>query len=242
MTSNELSSRLINIYNELSEYMGKLLNERDYKSHVQMLNILSKKHHMIKAYYDELRLIANLRNIIVHDSTSKYNPIAEPHKEIVDRYEYIFSRIKNPPIAIAIATKSKHLIFAKQETKVKTCIKRMHEKNISYMPIIKDDQLIGVLSGDCIFTYMRKNHTTTIHEEFTIGDLGDSIFYHIDERFSFVSKGTPLHQIVEMFANDIQDGKRLGAVFVTQSGSKKEKILGMISAWDVIDYIGDDLL
>lgn len=238
MSDNELSSRFINAYNELSEYMEAYLHLREHRSHVQMLGIMSKKNHTIKSNYDELRTFANLRNIIVHDSTSRYNPIANPHMEAVQRYEQILSEITNPDTAYSAATKSNNLIFAHPNMRLIECITNMHNKNFSYMPVIKDNRLIGILSGDSIFTYMRKNQTTTIHKDFRVADLGDSIVEHIDERYCYVKKDTPLNDVVEMYSNDIEDDKRLAAVFVTTTGNIKGKILGMISAWNLIDYMG----
>lgn len=238
MSYSELSNRFINTYNELSEYMEKYLNYKDYRSHTQMLNIMAKKNHTVRIHYDELRTFANLRNIIVHDSTSKYNPIADPHIEVVERYESILNELRDPPTAFEIATKASDMVFVSPNMKLKECIKIMHDKDYTYMPVSQNMQLIGVLSGDSIFTYMRKNQTTTIHDDFRIKDLGDAIRMHIDERYSFVSKNTPLIDVTEMYSNDIQNGKRLGAVFVTERGQENERILGMISAWDLIDYIG----
>ncbi|MEX1375982.1 MAG: CBS domain-containing protein [Eubacteriales bacterium] len=240
MPYSQLASRFINIYNELSEYMEEQLHMKDYRSHVQMLNIMSKKNQIIKNYYDELRTFANLRNVIIHDSTSKYNPIAEPHKEVVERYEYILQRLTNPTTAYDIATKASDLVFAHLNMRLIDCIKTMHDKNYSYMPVIEKQKFIGVLSGDSIFTYMRKNHTITIYPDFRVSDLGDSIKEHMDERYSFVSKNTLVDDIIFMYNNDIKDGRRLGAVFVTDTGKKEEKIEGMISAWDLIEYVGRD--
>lgn len=237
MSYSELSNRFINTYNELSEYMENYLNYKDYRSHTQMLGIMAKKNHIVRVHYDELRTFANLRNIIVHDSTSKYNPIADPHIEVVQRYENILKELRDPPIAFDIAVKASNLTFATLNMNLKTCVKIMHDKNFTYMPIAEKGMLIGVLSGDSIFTYMRKNQIITIHDDFKINDLGDAIKMHMDERYSFVSKHTPLNDIVEMYSNEMQDGKRLGAVFVTERGRENEKILGMISAWDLIDYM-----
>jgi len=238
MSYSELSNRFINTYNELSEYMEKYLNYKDYKSHTQMLNIMAKKNHLVRVHYDELRTFANLRNIIVHDSTSKYNPIADPHIEVVERYESILNELREPPTAFEMATKAKDLVFASPNMRLKECIKIMHDKNYTYMPISQNMQLVGVLSGDSVFTYMRKNQTTTIYDDFRVKDLGDAIRMHMDERYSFVSKSTPLIDVTEMYSNDIQDGKRLGAIFVTERGGENERILGMISPWDLIEYIG----
>ncbi len=240
MSYSELSNRFINTYNELSDYMEKHLNYKDYRSHTQMLNIMAKKNHIVRVHYDELRTFANLRNIIVHDSTSKYNPIADPHIEVVERYENILKELKDPPIAFDIATKASQLVFAVSDMKLKECVKIMHDKNFTYMPVAEKGMMIGVLSGDSIFTYMRKNQKITIHDDFRIKELGDAIKMHMDERYSFVSCYTPLNDVVEMYANEIQDGKRLGAVFVTERGYEDERILGMISAWDLIDYMYEE--
>ena len=240
MPYSELTNRFINVYNELSEYMEDQLHLKDYRSHVQMLNIMSKKSQIIKNHYDELRTFANLRNVIIHDSTSKFNPIAEPHREVVERYEYILNRLTNPTTAYDIATKSDDLVFAHKNMRLIDCIKIMHDKNYSYMPVMEKQKFVGVLSGDSIFTYMRKNHIITIYEDFQVGDLGDSITEHMDERYSFVGKDALVDDIIYMYNNDIKDGRRLGAVFVTNNGNADEKIIGMISAWDLIEYIGKD--
>jgi len=240
MSDSSPSAKFVSIYNELSEYMEKELNEKNFRSHVQMLNIMSKKNHIIKSNYDELRTFANLRNIIVHDSTGSYNPIAEPHPEVVKRYQHILNQLINPPTALSICTKAADMFFAHPNMKLIDCIKKMHDRNFSYIPVCMNEKLIGVLSGDSIFTYMRRNSTTSIHEEFRIRDLGDSIKDHIDERYCFVNKDLSLGEITSMYINDIKDGKRLGAVFVTETGSENEKIMGMISAWGLIDFIGKD--
>lgn len=244
MTDNSLSTRFINTYNEFTEHMEDVLNLHDYKTHVQMLNILSRKNHTVHHYYDELRLFASLRNTIIHDSTSKYNPIAIPHEEVVKRYESIFHQIKDPPTALDICVKSKNLAFARLDHRVKDCIVKMHDKDFSYMPVIDNNQVVGVFSGDCIFTYMRKNHTTIVNDKFLIRDLGDSIHIdnHIDERFEFIGKNTSLGEIINKFSNTMIGSKRLAVIFVTHNGNNNEKILGMISAWNVIDEVSEGIL
>jgi len=240
MAEEKLSTQFVNIYNELSEEMEKMLKEKSFHSHVQLLNILSKKNHVIKTNYDELRTFANVRNMIVHDSTGSYNPIVEPHPEAVRRYERILNKLKNTPTALSISTKAEQMFFASPDMLLIDCVKVMHDKNYSYIPVCENDKFSGVLSGDSIFTYMRRNTTAAVGSGLKIKDLGDSIKEHIDERYCFVAKDMLLSELTEMYSADIMDGKRLGVVFVTETGDEKQKILGMISAWDLIDYIGKE--
>ena len=42
--------------------------------------------------------------------------------------------------------------------------------------------------------------------------------------------------VAGMFQEALEDKKRLGAVFVTQNGRPTERILGMLTAWDMAAY------
>lgn len=39
-----------------------------------------------------------------------------------------------------------------------------------------------------------------------------------------------------MFQKQLQNKKRLSVVFITETGEASEKILGLITAWDVAGY------
>jgi hypothetical protein len=59
-----------------------------------------------------------------------------------------------------------------------------------------------------------------------------------NDEFVFMSRETDIYQIKEEFEKAIGKKKgnipkRLGVIFITNSGKKTEKILGLITAWDV---------
>ena len=39
-----------------------------------------------------------------------------------------------------------------------------------------------------------------------------------------------------MFEEELRDNKRLSVIFITEAGKTTEKILGMITAWDIAGY------
>ena len=51
-----------------------------------------------------------------------------------------------------------------------------------------------------------------------------------------MSKEALLDEIEEVFAEGRKNKERIGLVFVTHSGKPTEKLLGIISAWDVAAY------
>ena len=39
-----------------------------------------------------------------------------------------------------------------------------------------------------------------------------------------------------MFQNGLKDQKRISVVFITETGKSSEKILGLVTAWDIAGY------
>lgn len=44
----------------------------------------------------------------------------------------------------------------------------------------------------------------------------------------------PLDEIIDLFGQTTQDGKKLKMLFVTENGKPTEKILGLITPWNVL--------
>lgn len=56
---------------------------------------------------------------------------------------------------------------------------------------------------------------------------------HKSEVFDFIGRDALLAHVTLKFQVNLKNKQRLGAVFVTDKGSKDEKVLGLITAWDV---------
>ena len=56
---------------------------------------------------------------------------------------------------------------------------------------------------------------------------------HQSEFFKFVPKSALLIEIQELYEDELKSNLRLGAVFITNSGNQNEKLLGLITAWDI---------
>jgi predicted transcriptional regulator len=120
----------------------------------------------------------------------------------------------------------------------------MREKGYSYVPIVEHGVVEGVFSENSLFTYFISENKLSLDNHCTIDDLDGCIALHnhMSERFEFVPRDMPAVDVVEMFSKDMMGGKRLAAVFVTQNGKADEKMLGMISSWDVIDFVDEMVL
>jgi hypothetical protein len=60
---------------------------------------------------------------------------------------------------------------------------------------------------------------------------------HKSEYFDFISKKTLLTEVEELFQGELEENRRLGIIFITEDGKPSQKILGIITAWDMAGYI-----
>lgn len=234
------STEFLSIYDELDEYMRNQLNVDDNIPHRNLIERLAKKNNIFSKYKDNLIDFAKLRNAIVHNPYRNFaEPIAEPHDNIVELYRNIKIKIINPPMAIDIAVKTRNIFCTSANENVMEVMRVMSQNTFSHVPIIKNGKVLGIFSQFAIFSYLVKNQSVCLDNNVIINDFKEftSLENHDAEYFEFVSRHTLASEIELMFRNRNANQKRLGVVFVTESGSQTEKLLGMITAADLARYI-----
>lgn len=106
--------------------------------------------------------------------------------------------------------------------------------------MLNDDKIvIGVFNYYTLFLYFN-NHLDEIIVETNKLKIGDfskyySINSNIDIEFGFISKNDSLTQINNKYHSIVSKGKQMGALLVTENGNPKEKLLGIITAEDIIN-------
>lgn len=234
------SEKFLTTYNELDKYMREYLNESGHSSHSDLINKMAKVNKVFNANEYNLRSFANLRNAIVHNPNEKFaNPIAEPHDFIVKRYEEIKNKVMNPPKALdTIAIKRDNIFTASLNSKALEIMEQMNKNIFTHVPIVDNDILVGVFSENTVFSYIVKNQEVLIDSEMLIKEFAEyiPINNHGSESFKFVSRETLVIDIEGIFQEGIKDNKRISAVFITENGNENEKLLGMLTAWDVAGY------
>ena len=226
------SKEFIKIFNALEHYLNKLVNKPCYLRFSELLEEASKINPAVREYANDLREFAELRNAIVHAPTGKI--IAEVFSSTVEKFKKIYKRIKTPLKAYEIA--SRPVYCCDLDDSLSLQIKVMRRKTYTHVPVYHGDLFIGVLSESSIFNWL--SDLTRLDLDFNKLKVKDikkylSIQNRPNEYFKFVSKHANAYLIKQWFNESIRENKRLGAVFVTQTGAKDEKILGIITAWDL---------
>lgn len=244
MNKNKNSNKFISIYNRIDEHMRKELKIDSHTTYTDLVNIMIEKgNNIFKANEGKLKSYGNLRNAIVHNyKDPNSHAIAEPHDEVVSDFEKLYNIISNPPLALTnMSIEFDQVYKVGLDDDLNDTIKTMKDRIFTQVPVIDEkSNLIGVFSENTLISYLADE------EIFSIEDLKISNFEkyipienHAGELYKFISRDKNIFDVREVFQNDIEGDKRLSVIFITHNGKSNEKILGLITAWDVIAYPWD---
>lgn len=232
------SDEFLIIYNELDRYMRDCLNEGTETPHSYLIRKMSEKNRVFLRNKDVLCNYANLRNVIVHNPDKRdSDPIAEPHDNAIKKYSTIRDSVLNPPKALETVAIPFHDIYkATLESKVLDVMDMMEQKLYSHIPVIDNKKIIGIFSENSVFSYITRNRDSLILETDLIAKFENFIGVERNEceYYAFVKKDILLIEVENMFQHGIKDNKRLAVIFITENGNQNEKLLGLITVWDLI--------
>lgn len=223
--------RFLDKYRELEEIARSKYQLTEYESAVGYL-LWQREYFRIK---DDLDLCLRVRNLLSHKRKVFDAYAVEPSEEMISFLEDTIQKVKHPLRAKDIAIGINHIYKGKSVDTVLPFIKIMNEKSISHIPIVENDIVKGVFSDNTIMEYLLDETIIETTETMRFSDLEKylPLDAHKADSFRFVSMDTLLTEINDIFAEAISKGDRIGLVFVTAHGKKTEKLLGIITAWDL---------
>lgn len=254
MESCENAKIFIDIYNKLDDYMNNLLikhpkinpnaDKNKYVSYKTKVILLSNENLIRNNFKEELISYGNLRNAIVHKyeigKKKEERIIAQPLISEVENFERMRSIIMSPPKAFEenMVIRKDAMYYASITDKVTQVVSKMNKEKYSYVPILKDDKLIGVFSQDTLFTFVAQNEGFILEDSLELDEFGEllEIDNHSSERFEFIPRSSTVLDIDQKFKEDYKQEKRLEAIFITENGHHNEKILGLTTIWDLAQY------
>ena len=164
----------------------------------------------------------------------------EPSVEMIQLLEEIIKVLENPRKISDVWISKNDMYTAGLSDKVLHIMGIMQEKNFTHVPILDEKNLVcGVFSENTLFEYIAKKGRVDgiigLDRETEMSEYRDylPLDKHINETFKFVKRDTTLFEIERMFRKEAKNHKRIGMIFATENGKDTEKILGIITAWDI---------
>lgn len=227
------ADEFLNLYRTLEELLGEKYGDKTRYGSVVMQFINDRDGRQFK---DRLNLCREIRNLLSHHPEIDGERIVEPSQAMIDTLKDVISYIKRPPMALDFATTYENLLKVSPHQKVLPVMKKMEQRGFSHVPVIDDGRFIGVFSVGTIFMYITSSFQISESDDMEIGDFSEFLPFeaHSTERFSFMPKTATAIDLEAAFEQPSKRSRRLAAVFITDSGSKSDPLLGMITPWDIL--------
>lgn len=190
-----------------------------------------------RAFKDDLNVCREMRNILTHCPDIDGEPPLIPTDAAIETLRRVEAYLSAPPRALDRAAKGEGLVSAKLSDKVMPLMEKMVNMGFSHIPVFENGKLFGVFSISSVFSKAMKYDGDMVSEDTLVRDFIDyiPIEKHVCERFVFAPKETTVIEAKEMFDNfPGPTQKRVAAIFITENGSPTERILGMLTPWDVL--------
>ncbi len=195
----------------------------------QQVDTLRQRSHAVRAYAEDLKAFARLRNVIVHERGGG-QVLAEPNQWAVKRIITIRDLLLRPPTVGRFTTKKVYSINA--HASLADATQLMATQHFSQLPVYQNKQYRGILSVRNVTYYLgSRQHTQIDLASISVAD----VLEHAAQRDTavFVAADTPLIDVLAYFATHNHHGSYLDAVLVTQNGETHEPLLGLVAAADI---------
>lgn len=205
--------------------------DNDEKLGNKIKQLKSKHREPYYSQYDFIDFCRKCRNRISHDGYE--NDFIFYSDEMLKKLDNIIEEIRHPYKVFDKATK--HVTSASLNDNVRKIMQEMMEKNYTHIPIYDNNKLVGIFSEGVLFNYLYKNEIIEIDENTLFSDIIDFIsLNNSKEIIKFVDRNKLYDEVCLEFINEFKKGSKLSCVLVTQNGKKEEKVIGILTAWDIL--------
>ena len=224
------SDRFLNAYNRIDHKLRQLVGQSREARFYSLVEAASKINPIVKRYKFDLKEYADLRNAIVHERTDEH-VIAEPNTRAVQSIENIAHILTNPPKIIPFFQCEAHTLSV--DDPVAKAVRTMYERSFSQMPVYDSQTFVGLLTTNTLTRWLGANVGEDIFSltETSVSQVLE--FAEEKEDYIFLKKDSSLFEILEGFQKFDAKGKRLEAILITQNGKPSEKLLRIITIWDL---------
>lgn len=238
----EEGNKLVELFKELEEVIRKKCGlvgiKTDNVSIDSQIKELSKKNSVVRRYQDDLLIIKQVRNINTHQRNDKYGYVVCPNPDMNIKLKSIIDEINNPPTIYNsnMCIKKQYMYCKTINDTVESTIKDMVDKTYTHVPILENGILKGVFSESSLLDIVNTESGIIIDKNTKFADILEylNLENHSTEEFIFISRNKNIYDVEDIFKDYFIRKKRVGCVYITESGKADESILGMLTAWDVL--------
>ena len=153
-----------------------------------------------------------------------------PTLPVVQRLETICQRLTNPPLVVPRFQRP--VETTAPDDSLARVLRRIGEKEYSQFPVYDDEKFRGLLTENGITRWLAHH----VSMEMSLVELdGVPVRQVLPEEkkrqnWLFVTRRTTVHEAKALFA----EKRLLEAALITETGNRAEKLIGIVTRWDVL--------
>ena len=230
------SEEFIQYYNKIDKFLKEKGGSSIHDSFSQKVRSINNS--VVRSYKDELISLGELRNAIVHNPKIGDKAIAEPHVSTLNKIKEIYSKLIAPKKVIPVF--QFEVLGARKEDYINDILVEMRKKSFSQFPVFDEsDRIVELINTNTISRWLSNNldeNGTIMIDEIKVENLIPYIEFK--NNYKFISRQTSIYEAYDLFVNQIFNKKRnLDILFITETGSEREKLLGLITIEDIVPEI-----
>jgi len=217
-------------YNAIDRHLRNILHRDPQTSFAQLIVDYFRKKKIGSTDYTDLRTFADLRNVLVHEKVKPKAYIAVPAPFVVEKIEEIRDRLIHPQRVLPKFQKSVESI--KPDDSLAKVLALINDREYSQFPVYDANQFKGLLTENGITRWFA-HHTSKVLSLIEVSDISVKQVLGEEERrsnYEFVPRSLTTIELTTLFA----EREMLEAALITQSGNRKEKLMGIVTRWDVV--------
>lgn len=227
------ADRFIDKYKQLEEAVRFTygLREEDSVTHY----LLNKD--KFRSYRDEFQYCKEVRNLLSHKKKIGGSFAVEPSEEMIEFLDNLIAKVKNRPRCYDIHIRLGEVYHQTLDARVRDTLVTMHKSSYRCVPILDPRGVVaGIFDLDSFLSYIATRGADSLNPELRFSDIADfiSLDKKKEDKIIFVRDDSFADELEERIENALKKGVRTELAVVTANGSPKEKMLGIITPWEII--------
>lgn len=189
-----------------------------------------------RKYKEDIRYCQDVRNLLSHKRKINGSYAVEPSNEMINFIRNLINTIKKRQKCSDILIPFGKVFHVDEQTAVIPTVRTMRKLQYTQVPIVKNGCVTGVFDENSVFSYLAHSGSNTLADSLVFADIRE--FTSLDGRerqqFIFFAADRFVDELENEFERASGKGRRIGLAFITENGKREEKLLGIITPWDII--------
>lgn len=188
-----------------------------------------------REYENELDLCRETRNLLSHNPKFNGSYAVEPSEELIRFIDKIIDKIENPLRAKDVMVPKNALCYRHMNASVREAMIALRDNSYKYIPILEEGMLAGIFGAKTMLDILIDKNIQGIDDSMTFADVRKFLSLENIDRgeIRFVPQDVLVSDIGKMYRKSSEHKERINLIFVTANGKITERVLGIITPWEI---------